>query len=116
MAVTPPGYQPQVDYSYAAFVLLAGIVAGELFWFSALYPLWPKTAQGWLVGALAGASLGIWAAGNALLMDWLQNRVRFRALFKVLAALVAVSLGVLLFWLAQGGQSFIIANSPYFGH
>jgi hypothetical protein len=49
-------------------------------------------------------------------MDWLQNRARFLAFFKVLAALVAVSLGVLLFWLAQGGQSFIIANSPYFGH
>ena len=107
--------QPQVGYSYAVFIVLAGLVAGELFWFALLYPLLPKTALGWVVGAIVGAGLGIWAGANALLIDWLQHRTRFQPLFKALAAVVAVSLGVAIFWLAQGGQAFIVANFSYFG-
>ena len=107
--MTPTDPQSQTGRSYAGLYLLLGVVAGEIFWFWLLYPHLPKTVPGWLGGALAGGGLGAWAGANAWLMEWLQERTRLRALCKVLAALVAVSLGATIFWLAQGGQAFILA-------
>ncbi len=96
-------------------VLLAAVVGGQLFWFGMLYPLWPKTTLAWVAGTTSGAVVGFWAVGSAILITWLQRQERHQLLCKSIGAVVAVSLGAGIFWLALKGQSFIVANFSYFG-
>lgn len=95
--------------------LLAGAVVGPLLWFGWLYPLVPKTFAGWLAGTGAGVFVGLWATVSALLIGWLQRQTRYRFLCRAIGAIVAVSLGAGIFWLALKGQAFIVANFSYFG-
>ena len=108
-------HEPQLPQSCWVVVLLVGAAFGELLWFGMLYPLVPKTGVGWLLGAAAGVCVGLWAAACALLIGWLQRQSRFPILCKAIGALIAVSLGVAIFWLALNGQPLIVANFSYFG-
>ena len=96
-------------------VILIGIVGGPLCWFAMIHPLWPKTTVGWVVGTIAGVVVGLWAVGNTVLIGWLHRRERYQLLCKAIGAIVALSLGVGIFWFAMKGQSFIVENFSYFG-
>ncbi|MBI3368360.1 MAG: hypothetical protein HY021_07915 [Burkholderiales bacterium] len=100
----------RMSLGYALFFMIAGLVAGEVFWFWLLRPQWPRGLGEWVIHLALAGLLGAWAGANALLMEWLQSLARLQALGKLLAACVAVSLGVAIFWLAQGGQALILAR------
>lgn len=96
-------------------VVLVAVIVGPLFWFAMLYPLLPKTTLGWIAGTMSGAMVGFWAVGSAVLITWLQRQKRYVLLCKSIGAVVAVLLGIGIFWLALKGQSLIVENFSYFG-
>jgi len=96
-------------------LLLVGVSGGLLFWFGMLYPLFPKTLAGWFFGIGAGVFVGLWTVVSAFAIDWLRRQQRFWLLCRAAATLIALSLGVGIFWIALNGQDFVTANFSYFG-
>jgi hypothetical protein len=97
------------------FMLLVGVIVGPIFLLAMAYPLIPTTTMGWLVGAVAGIILGLWAVMSAFAIHWLSRQKRWPLAYKAVALLLALSLGVGIFWIALNMQGFITSNASYFG-
>jgi len=91
------------------------LVLGFAFWFGLLYPLIPVTTTGWLMEMVAGLAVGLWGTASIFAIRWVQRQTRFRLLFRALAVVIALSLGVGIFWIAVNAQGWAASNFSYFG-
>lgn len=90
-------------------------VAGQVFWFLALYPLVPSTPRGWAAATAAGLAVTLWAAACIAALQWIQARHRHAWAFKAIGLVIALSLGLGVFAAAFQARAFISANASYFG-
>jgi len=87
-------------------------LSGELFFFWAAFPLFPKTVLGWVVAIISGLIISVWATGSIIFIRWLERNC-YRLFFRAIGAIVAISLGVAIFWLALMQKAFLYTNFFY---
>ena len=102
------------ELHWAAFAAIC-MVLGPFGWVLMAYPLLPTTTRGWWAILAIGAGSGLWFACAAWLILWLGRREGHRALCRLAAGLVVVSLGASLFVVLLYGQGFIAGNYAWFG-
>lgn len=90
------------------------LVVLEVFWFSLMYPLVPSTAGGLILELVVGLCLGliIYVFGKSIV--WLTSRTAHVVVYRVLATLMAMSVGVLVFTSAYVFRALLESNFRYF--
>ncbi|NML47488.1 hypothetical protein HHL11_27305 [Ramlibacter sp. G-1-2-2] len=92
----------------------ACLAAGLLLWFAWLYPLLPRTRNGWIAAFVFGTVVIVFAALATFLIFWLGERTRFVFLCKVAAVVLALALGAAILAAAYWQQQFLRQDFGYF--
>jgi hypothetical protein len=111
--MNPPTGLRRIEKSFALMASACALVV--LFWFGWLYPLVPSSAVGWVIELFSGVAVFLygWACIEAIL--WLQSQKQYEILYKLIGAIVALSLGGGIFGAAYFAQEFVARNFSYFG-
>jgi len=97
-----------LSVSLAIFIIFCVVLLGFM------YPLIPKTLNGWLAFITLAVFLLVWILISIYLIKWLDEREKFKFFYKFFAVLVAISLGLLIFIISVKLKYFIGLNFTYF--
>jgi hypothetical protein len=100
-------------------VACGGLLAFDIFWFFLLFPLVPRTSNGWLAWQGAGLAIGAALGAGSVYSEWLERRKaegKSHLLWKAVGILAVGVFGATILGCALFYSDFVSANLSYRSH